>query len=150
MKRKLASVTILFLILLALGGATALADCVTSWSFRAFDNPNARQVALNIANRQSELAMDEDEDKTPMERFQESLERMQMSKVIQDLIYFEEDRDRDFSKDDNGYLPLGDSWLYWEWDASKQTMTVWYWESEGWVVQPFERNDKPDPPHTKK
>ncbi|TDO91275.1 curli production assembly/transport component CsgF [Halanaerobium saccharolyticum] len=54
-----------------------------SWSFRTFNNPNARQVAINTAEKQDGL-VEEDED--PIERFKESFERRLMSTMQRELI----------------------------------------------------------------
>ncbi|MGI6558106.1 MAG: hypothetical protein ACOX20_03840 [Limnochordia bacterium] len=93
MTKRLTLIGVALLITLICGSTAALADAVMSWSFNTFNNPNARQVALNIANRQAELAELEDEEKTIMERFQESLERMQMSYAIRKLLELPEDED---------------------------------------------------------
>ena len=144
MKRTLALISLSLLIVLVLGSVTALADAVMTWSFGTFNNPNARQVALNIANRQLELAREEDDEKTIMERFKESLERMQMSEAIRDLINFDPDEPE---QENYGWLPLGDSWLFWHWDEENETMTVWYWEDGRWTEAPFNPPEKkPEPP----
>ena len=61
MTKRLTLIGVALLITLICGSTAALADAVMSWSFNTFNNPNARQVALNIANRQAELAELEDE-----------------------------------------------------------------------------------------
>jgi len=142
MTKRLTLIGVALLITLICGSTAALADAVMSWSFNTFNNPNARQVALNIANRQAELAELEDEEKTIMERFQESLERMQMSNAIRKLLQIPDE----LHDDDAGFLALGDSWLYWKYDAASKTMTVWYWEDGKWVIAPFEPDIQPDPP----
>ncbi|NLK08433.1 MAG: hypothetical protein GX316_06995 [Firmicutes bacterium] len=144
MKKGLITISAVVLITL-LSSAAVLADAVTSWRFETFYNPNARQVALNLANRQAEVAKEDEDDKTPMERFKESLERMQMSSVIQNLLHFG-DKDEEGKEDSHGWLPLGDSWLFWEWTADDETMTVWYWEDGSWVIQPFAPETRPDGP----
>jgi hypothetical protein len=145
MTKRLTLIGVALLITLICGSTAALADAVMSWSFNTFNNPNARQVALNIANRQAELAELEDEEKTIMERFQESLERMQMSYSIRKLLELPEDED--FGPGSFGWLPLGNSWLYWEYDG--EAITVWYWEDGQWVETPFEPGTKPEPPSKK-
>jgi len=140
MRKKLTLVSTVLLLSLVLGSATVWADAVMSWSFSTFNNPNARQVALNIANRQQELAELDDSEKTAMERFQESLERMQMSYAIRNLLELEP------TEGDYGYLPLGDSWLYWEYDEETKSITVWYWDNGTWIVTPFQPGTKPLPP----
>lgn len=54
-----------------------------SWRFRIFNNPNARQVAINTAEKQDGLI---EENQDPVERFRESFERRLMSTVQRNLI----------------------------------------------------------------
>jgi curli production assembly/transport component CsgF len=54
-----------------------------SWRFRIFNKPNARQVAINIAEKQDGLI---EENQDPIERFRESFERRLMSTVQRNLI----------------------------------------------------------------
>jgi len=69
--------------ILFLGGSVQASQYTMSWSFRTFNNPNARQVAINTAEKQDGL-VEEDED--PIEQFKESLERRLMSTLQRDLI----------------------------------------------------------------
>lgn len=54
-----------------------------SWSFRVYNNPNARQVAINVAEKQAGLV---EENQDPIDRFRESFERRLMSSVQRSLI----------------------------------------------------------------
>ena len=54
-----------------------------SWNFRYFNNPNARQVAINIAEKQEGLVEREQDE---IDRFQESFERRLMSSVQRSII----------------------------------------------------------------
>ncbi|MFW6001409.1 MAG: curli assembly protein CsgF [Halanaerobium sp.] len=58
-------------------------DYTMSWDFRIFDNPNARQVAINIAEKQEGMV---EENQDPIERFRESFERRLLSTVQRSLI----------------------------------------------------------------
>ena len=54
-----------------------------SWRFRVYNNPNARQVAINVAEKQAGLV---EENQDPIDRFRESFERRLMSSVQRSLI----------------------------------------------------------------
>jgi curli production assembly/transport component CsgF len=69
--------------ILFLGGSVQASQYTMSWSFRTFNNPNARQVAINMAEKQNGM-VEETED--PIERFRESFERRLMSNMQQGLI----------------------------------------------------------------
>ncbi|MEC9490292.1 MAG: curli assembly protein CsgF [Halanaerobiales bacterium] len=69
--------------ILFLGGSVQASQYTMSWSFRTFNNPNARQVAINLAEKQAGM-VEETED--PIERFKESFERRLMSNMQQGLI----------------------------------------------------------------
>lgn len=62
---------------------TAAENYTMSWGFRIFNRPNARQVAINIAEKQDGLI---EENQDPVERFRESFERRLMSTVQRNLI----------------------------------------------------------------
>ncbi len=54
-----------------------------SWSFQTFNQPNARQVAINVAEMQDGL-IEEEED--PIERFTEGLERRLYSSAQRQIV----------------------------------------------------------------
>ena len=54
-----------------------------SWSFQTFNQPNARQVAINIAEKQDGL-IEEQED--PIEKFASGLERRLYSSAQRDIV----------------------------------------------------------------
>ncbi|MGM0602019.1 MAG: curli assembly protein CsgF [Bacillota bacterium] len=58
------------------------ADTVTSWSFRTFNDPDARQVAQNIASTQHEMSLSED----PIAQFISGLNGRIMSLIQQDIV----------------------------------------------------------------
>lgn len=59
------------------------ANFTMSYSFKIFGNPNARQVALNLAEKQANLAKGE---QTELEKFVEGLQRRLMSEVYRQII----------------------------------------------------------------
>ena len=74
-----------------------------SWSFQSFNNPNARQVNMSLAETQSgmvEEAMD------PLERFQERFERRMISSIQRSII--ERIRDEDAEGPAEGSYQVGD------------------------------------------
>lgn len=77
----------IFLILSALVFLIAVSvnaeNYTMSWRFRIFNKPNARQVAINTAEKQDGLI---EENQDPIERFRESFERRLMSTVQRNLI----------------------------------------------------------------
>lgn len=74
-------ISIIFLVILA-GKANAY-NYTMSWDFSILNNPSARQVAINTAEKQAGL-IEEEED--PMEAFVNSLERRLISTVQGDII----------------------------------------------------------------
>ncbi len=76
-------ITLLIIMLLTLAGTAAAANYTMSWDFEVFNNPDARQVALNLANTQDSL-IEEEED--ALERFKEGLERRLYSAAQRSLV----------------------------------------------------------------
>ncbi|MFP4199728.1 MAG: curli assembly protein CsgF [Halanaerobium sp.] len=72
-----------------------------SWNFRVFNHPNARQAAINTAEKQDGLI---EENQDPVERFRESFERRLMSTVQRNLI----DQILDDEKEAEGNFQTGD------------------------------------------
>jgi curli production assembly/transport component CsgF len=62
--------------------STAGADTVTSWEFKTFNDPDARQVAQNIASTQHEMSLAED----PIAQFISGLNGRIMSLIQQDIV----------------------------------------------------------------
>lgn len=62
--------------------STAGADTVTSWEFNSFNDPDARQVAQNIASTQHEMSQEED----PIAQFVSGLNGRIMSLIQQDIV----------------------------------------------------------------
>lgn len=58
------------------------AASTTSWSFQTFNNPDARQVAQNIASTQHEMSLSED----PIAQFISGLNGRIMSLIQQDIV----------------------------------------------------------------
>ncbi|RCW62453.1 MULTISPECIES: curli assembly protein CsgF [Halanaerobium] len=58
------------------------ADSTTSWSFQTFNDPDARQVAQNIASTQHEMSLSED----PIAQFISGLNGRIMSLIQQDIV----------------------------------------------------------------
>ncbi len=58
------------------------ADSVTSWDFKTFNDPDARQVAQNIASTQHEMSLSED----PIAQFISGLNGRIMSLIQQDIV----------------------------------------------------------------
>ena len=67
------------------------ADTTMSWEFQVFNNPNARQVAHNIAKAQKDLSKKE---KDPIAEFKDGLDRRLQSSVQRDIMdmIFNDDR----------------------------------------------------------
>ncbi|MFN2341535.1 MAG: curli assembly protein CsgF [Halanaerobium sp.] len=72
-----------------------------SWKFIIFNNPNARQVAINTAEKQDGLI---EENQDSIERFRDSFERRLMSTVQRNLI----DQILDDEKKAEGNFQTGD------------------------------------------
>ena len=88
--KKILLITCVIVIFLS-NAAFAYPNYNMSWDFKIFDDPDARQVAINTAQKQSELTETEED---PIDRFTEGLERRLYSSAqrqIIDMIMGEED-----------------------------------------------------------
>jgi hypothetical protein len=112
-----------------------------SWGFQLLNNPNARQVALNIANAQQEL-LRTTEDQSGIDRFKESLDRMAMSKAIRDIVYYDPNSDAP----GYGFVPVEDGWIYYEWDEVSETMKIFHFADGGWTEITIDSGSQPPPP----
>ena len=112
-----------------------------SWRFELINNPNARQVALNVANTQQEL-LRTTEDQSGLDRFKESLDRMAMSKAIRDIVYY----DPNSESPDHGFVPVEDGWIYYAWDMDKELMRIYYFSDGGWTEITIDSGTHPDAP----
>jgi len=93
---------ILLFIFTAVSSVGAL-NFTMSWNFRSFNNPNARQVNMSIAETQAgmvEEAMD------PLERFQQQFERRMISSIQRSIV--ERIRDEDAEGPAEGSYQVGD------------------------------------------
>ena len=91
MNKKLMVVAIVtFIMILGFQGLVQ-ADTTMSWEFQVFNNPNARQVAHNIAKAQKDLSKKE---KDPIAEFKDGLDRRLQSSVQRDIMdmIFNDDR----------------------------------------------------------
>jgi hypothetical protein len=112
-----------------------------SWGFELLNNPNARQVALNVANAQQEL-LRTTEDPSGIDRFKESLDRMTMSKAIRDIVYYDPDSDAP----SYGFVPVDDGWIYYEWDEVSGSMKIFHFSDGGWTEITIDSGTQPAPP----
>ncbi|NLM40992.1 MAG: hypothetical protein GX199_01625 [Firmicutes bacterium] len=140
MKRVILFGTVVLLIL-GLSAGSVQAVHTMSWGFQLINNPNARQVALNVANAQEQL-LEETDEQTGLERFQESLERMVMSKAIRDIVYY----DPESGAPGYGFIPLEDGWIYYAWDEATQTMRIFHYSDGGWTEISIDAGSQPAPP----
>ncbi|NMB20214.1 MAG: hypothetical protein GX979_05055 [Firmicutes bacterium] len=138
--KRIVLLSIIALLLLSVGGM-AQARYTMSWGFELIGNPNARQVALNIANAQQEL-LRTTEDQTGIERFKESLNRMAMSKAVRDIVHYNPDSD----DPDRGFVPVDDGWIYYEWDEVAETMRIYYYSDGGWTEITIDSSNPPEVP----
>lgn len=74
-----------------------------SWSFSSFNNPNSRQVNMNIAETQAGMV---EEALDPLERFQEQFERRLISSIQRSIV--ERIRDEDAEGPTEGSYQVGD------------------------------------------
>lgn len=139
--KKIMMIGIVTVLVLSFSSAWASAGSTMSWNFQIFNNPNARQVALNIATAQKELGKVTPE-QSSVDRFKESLDRMAMSKAIRDIVYYDPD------SDDPGYgfVSVEGGWIYYEWDEIKQAMKIAYWSDGAWTEITIDSNNQPTPP----
>ncbi|PTV98486.1 curli production assembly/transport component CsgF [Halanaerobium saccharolyticum] len=76
------SLTILFFIILIIFSNLALAASVTSWKFNIFNDPDARQVAQNIASAQNDMTLAND----PIAQFISGINGRIMNMIQQDIV----------------------------------------------------------------
>lgn len=136
--KKVVLISAIALMILAFGSNLASANATMSWGFQILNNPNARQVALNIATAQQELSKVTTE-QSGIDRFKESLERMAMSKAIRDIVYY----DPDSGDPGYGFVPVEDGWIYYEWDEVSQSMRISYWSNGAWTEITIDSGDRP-------
>lgn len=126
---------------LLLGVSTqALATYTMTWGFQLLNNPNARQVALNVAQAQEELSR-VTEEQSGLDRFKESLDRMVMSKAIRDIVYYEPDGGEFY-----GFIPVDGGWIYYEWDDVSQSMKIYHYANGSWTEISIDTGSQPAPP----
>ena len=138
--KKIVLFSLVAILVLSMGGL-ARAQHTMSWGFELIGNPNARQVALNIANAQQELPRSTDE-QTAMERFKESLDRMAMSKAVRDIVYY----DPNSGDPGYGFVPVEDGWIYYEWDEVSESMKIFYFSDGSWTEITIDSGNQPAPP----
>lgn len=83
MRKPLVLVAAVLVLFIAIQGGAHAANFTMSYSFKIFGNPNARQVALNLAEKQANLAKGE---QTELEMFVEGLKRRLMSEVYRQIL----------------------------------------------------------------
>ncbi|TDQ06143.1 curli production assembly/transport component CsgF [Halanaerobium saccharolyticum] len=76
------SLIILFFIILIIFSNLALAASVTSWKFNIFNDPDARQVAQNIASAQNDMTLAND----PIAQFISGINGRIMNMIQQDIV----------------------------------------------------------------
>ncbi len=83
--RKTLTISVLVCLFSVLGVSASAYDSMytMSWSFQTFNNPNARQVAINTAEKQDGLIEDEED---PIERFASGLERRLYSSAQRNIV----------------------------------------------------------------
>lgn len=126
MRRTWMAAVMMSILLLVAAAPTLGATHTMSYRFEFFNNPNARQVALNIANRQRELATEEEE-QSVIERFRESLERQIINRAIREIVESVFDPDGDIQE---GWYQVGDDIIIFERDESGN-MVVTYIDANG-------------------
>lgn len=129
------------MLVLGMSSGWAQASYTMSWGFTLIDNPNARQVALNIANAQQELLRETD-DQSGIDQFKESLDRMAMSKAVRDIVYYDPDSDAP----GYGFVPVDDGWIYYEYDEIDGAMKIYHHSDGGWTEITIDSGDQPTPP----
>lgn len=82
MKNKILYILLVSLLSIFLFSSVIIAASTTSWSFQTFNNPDARQVAQNIASTQHEMSLSED----PIAQFISGLNGRIMSLIQQDIV----------------------------------------------------------------
>ncbi|MGM0602253.1 MAG: curli assembly protein CsgF [Bacillota bacterium] len=82
MPRKVILSAAAVLFILCFLGSSAAASTVTSWKFQILNDPDARQVAQNIASLQNEMTLSKD----PIAQFIDGLNGRIMSIIQQDIV----------------------------------------------------------------
>jgi len=82
MKKKILYIILASFLIIFLFSSLISAGSTTSWSFQTFNNPDARQVAQNIASTQHEMSLSED----PIAQFISGLNGRIMSLIQQDIV----------------------------------------------------------------
>ncbi len=139
--KKIILFSLAVIVSVALSSALAQASYTMSWGFQLLNNPNARQVALNIANAQQEL-LRTDGEQSGIDRFKESLDRMAMSKAIRDIVYYDPSSDAP----GYGFVPVEDGWIYYEWDEVSESMKIFHFSDSGWTEITIDSGSQPPPP----
>lgn len=88
--KKILLISVMLIIFLS-GSVFAYPNYNMSWDFQIYNNPDARQVAINTAQKQADLTETEED---PIDQFTEGLERRLYSSAqrqIIDMIMGEED-----------------------------------------------------------
>ncbi|MFW6382356.1 MAG: curli assembly protein CsgF [Bacillota bacterium] len=99
--KKLFIFTVMLIMIIGLTfSAAAYPSYNMSWSFNKFNNPDARQAAINIAETQDDLV---ETDQNSIDRFTEGLERRLYSSVQRQII-----EDIMESEDPTGEFTAGD------------------------------------------
>lgn len=140
--KRIAVLSMVVALLLGLTGNT-LASFTMSWSFQILNNPNARQVALNIANAQQELNKSSEE-QSGIDYFKESLERMTMSRAIRDIAYYDPSNE---DAPNSGFVPVDDGWIYYQWDPVGEVMRIYHYTDGSWTEITIDTGTKPAPPN---
>ncbi|HKM43569.1 MAG TPA: hypothetical protein VJZ70_06210 [Limnochordia bacterium] len=138
--RKIVLFSLVTLLVLSIAGQ-AHANFTMSWQFGLINNPNARQVALNIANAQQELLRTTD-DQSGLDRFKESLDRMAMSKAVRDIVNF----DPEAGDEGYGFVPVDDGWIYYEWDDEGEIMRIFHYADGSWTEITIDSGAMPSRP----
>ncbi len=138
--KKIVLFSLVAILLLGMSGLTQ-AKYTMSWGFELIGNPNARQVALNVANAQQEL-LRTTEDQSGIDRFKESLDRMAMSKAIRDIVYYDPNSDAP----GYGFVPVEDGWIYYEWDDISGSMKIFHYANGSWTEITIDSGTQPPPP----
>ena len=101
-KYGLITLFVLIFIFIAVNTAGAL-NYTMSWRFQSFNNPNARQVNMNVAETQAGMV---EEMVDPLERFQQQFERRMISSIQRSIV--ERIRDEDAEGPAEGSYQVGD------------------------------------------
>lgn len=82
MRDKIIFIILISLFIFFIFSNSASASATTSWKFQTFNDPDARQVAQNIASTQNEMSLSED----PIAQFISGLNGRIMSLIQQDIV----------------------------------------------------------------